>query len=133
MQIQLSMFDEDPLTWLERALLHGSGFENSRIRIYAASVTLKSKDLPSFLKDEYGIGGHSFENGFVDYNTKGISLREWKSNIQEKYNWNQVAETVRKLIAADRYLNSSEKSRLNTVQKHHHGRLPVPIPRMKYE
>ena len=132
--VQLNMFDIlDPLSNFEESLLRGSGYENGKIRIYAASINLNASKFAEFLKEEYGVGGHSSKDGFVDYNTKGISIRNWKTNEQETHNCSQTAKAIKKLIGVDRYLTPDEKNKIKTIQKKHRGQLPMPVARIKYE
>lgn len=131
--VQLNMFDIlDPLSWFEENLLRGSGYEHGKIRIYAATMQLDQKKLAEFLKEEYGVGGCSIKEGFMDYNAKGISLRKWKENTEEKHNWNEVAKSVKRLIGVDRYLTENEKTEIKKLQKKHKGTLPLPNARMQY-
>ena len=89
---QISIFDL--LEPCESRFTHecrsGSGFEGGRVRIYCASCNLGIKDLAVYLKDEYGVGGHSATfpdgtHGATDYNASGLTIRAWKSNETE--NW----------------------------------------------
>lgn len=130
--VQLSMFDEEPLTYLEENLLRGSGFENGRVRIYVATNNLNDKDLAVFLKEEYGIGGSSIKNGMMDYNSKGIHLRSWDGTKDESYNWNYIAKCIRKLVETSRYLSNNDKIKLNKVREDNNGKLPMPRPRLRY-
>lgn len=132
--VQLNMFDLlEPLTKFEESLLRGSGFEGGKVRIYVASTYLSASDFADFLKEEYGIGGCSSKYGFIDYNAKGISIRNLKTNEHESKNWSQAAKMVKRLIGADRYLTPEEKERIKAIQKKHRGQLPMPMARFKYE
>ena len=134
MEHQISMFDMlNPLTKQESCLRRGSGYEGGRIRIYAASMNLPERELASYLKDEYGIGGCSVEGGFMDYHSNGIKIRNWKTDETEKYSWSQVAKIVKRLIATDRYLDDKEKDRIKEIQNNHDGILPIPHARFNYE
>lgn len=65
---------------INHALRRGSGFEGGKLRIaafYASHPTPKAAQ--DFLKDEYGIGGHSHtylsgSGGFVDYDRQAMRL-----------------------------------------------------------
>ncbi len=131
--VRLNIFDIlEPLSWVEENLLRGSGYEHGKIRIYAAAMQLDQKKLAEFLKEEYGVGGCSIKEGFMDYNAKGISLRKWKENTEEKHNWNEAAKSVKRLIGIDRYLTENEKTEIKKLQKKHKGTLPLPNARMQY-
>ena len=129
---QISMFDNDSLTWFQENLLRGSGFANGKIRIFAAVLNLAMSELANFLKEEYGIGGCSIEGGFMDYNAKGIQLKKWKEEKIEVHSWAETAKEIKKLISMDLYLNNKEKETIKTIQANHDGKLPLPIARFKY-
>ena len=67
---------------IDLVLRRGSGYENGKIRIAAMYAGNPSpKEALEFLKNEYGIGGHSHTyldgtGGFVDYNGQGLSLSQ---------------------------------------------------------
>ncbi len=58
---------------IEHVLCHGSGYEDGKLRIAAFYASHPSpKAAQDFLREEYGIGGHSHTylsgmGGFVDY------------------------------------------------------------------
>ena len=113
----------------------GSGFEGGKVRIYCAALNMNIKELAVYLKDEYGVGGHSADfpdggRGFTDYNPTGLKIREWKTNVTEKHNWQEVAREVKRLIANSDYLTDKEWERVREVSRMNGGPLPVPIPRM---
>jgi cephalosporin-C deacetylase-like acetyl esterase len=110
MEHQISMFDTEPLTEFQEALLHGSGFEGGKHRIYSAALQLPFKNFSSFLKKEYGIGGFSFKDGFVDYGSSGICMWKFRSDKRSDYSWNEVAKAIKQLIATDMYLNEKDKN-----------------------
>lgn len=133
---QITMFDllnpiESRFTYECR---RGSGFEGGKIRIYCASLNMGLKELAVFLKEEYGIGGHSADfpdggRGFTDYNAKGLMIREWKSNQEERHNWQDVAREVKRLILSGDYLNEKEKAKVQEVCQQNGGKAPFPVPR----
>lgn len=65
---------------IDHVLRRGSGFAGGRLRIAALYDSHPTpKEAQDFLKEEYGIGGHSHTyldgtSGFVDYNSKGLRL-----------------------------------------------------------
>ena len=116
----------------------GSGYEGGKVRIYCASLNLGVKELAKYLSDEYGCGGHSASfpdggRGFTDYNSKGLSIREWKSREEEKHNWQEVASEVKRLIIHNEYLTDKEYSKVQEVCRRNGGPAPMPVPRMKIE
>ena len=71
----------------------------------------------TFLKKEYGIGGHSHtylngESGFVDHDGKGIHFSNHNYKEKHTITWKTVARRLRELIALDRYLTEKEKAYL---------------------
>ena len=137
---QISIFDL--LEPCESRFTHecrsGSGFEGGRVRIYCASCNLGIKELAKFLKDEYGVGGHSITfpdgvNGFTDYNGSGMTIRAWKEKEIEKHSWNEVATEIKRLIYSGEYLNQKEYDQADELSRKNGGMLPVPYPRLKLE
>jgi hypothetical protein len=60
-----------------------------------------------FLQKEYGIGGHSGPDvPMVDYDTKGIRIRPWKSSSDYKYTWKEAAKEIRRAIELDEYVTA---------------------------
>ena len=132
MEYQISFFDEEPLTWLEENLLHGSGFEGGKIRLYAASLNMNISDFATYCKKEYGFGGWSIDGGFLDHTPKGIRLKSWKNEYEENYDWSYIAKTIKKLISIDRYLTDKEKETIKRIQEKNDGILPSPTPCARY-
>lgn len=93
---------------------HGSGFANGKLRIYKFFEDMPSSDAAiTFLKKEYGIGGHSHtylngESGFVDHDGKGIHFSNYNYKEKHTITWKAVARRLRELIAIDRYLTEKE-------------------------
>lgn len=131
MEHQLSMFDTEPLTEFQEALLHGSGFAGGKYRIYAAAIQLSDKELALFLKNEYGLGGFSFNEGFVDYDARGICIWKFRSDARSNYTWAETANEIKHLIAIDAYLTDKEKETIKSIQNKH-KELPTPSARMVY-
>lgn len=130
---QLNMFDapDNMLTPYEKCLVRGSNFEGGKIRIYAAAFTVPNKDFSKFLKEEYGIGGCSTDDGFMFYESKGISISKRPSYEKQTYKWTQVAKDIKRLINLDLYLTDKEKERIKDIQKKNNG-LPTPEPKYQY-
>jgi len=135
MQHQINMFEllDEPLSWIDQNLTYGSGFGGGKIRIYAAALSMSMTNFAKFLKDEYGVGGRSIKDGFMDYGPKGIELRKWHEEYNEKYSWAEIANKIKKLISTDRYLTDKEKEIVKEIQNIHEGFLPAPYARFKYE
>lgn len=106
---------------IDAELLSGSGFENGKSRIHAFYQTNPdAKAAIAFLKDEYGIGGHSFtyqdgSPGFVDHDGKGLSFRQWGTNKQKTLSWSQVHRRIAELIRVNRYRTEEEPEPLPTL------------------
>ena len=116
----------------------GSGFEGGKVRIYCASLNMGIKEFSVYLKDEYGVGGHSADfpdggRGFTDYNASGLTIREWKSRQEEKHSWQEVAKEIKRLIIRNDYLTDKEWTRVQEVCKMNGGSAPVPMPRIRIE
>lgn len=116
----------------------GSGFENGKIRIYCASLHLGMKEFSGFLREEYGVGGHSADfpdggRGFTDYSSKGLIIREWKTNHEEKHSWQEVAKEVKRLILSGNYLTEKEYARVTEICRANGGPAPMPKPRIRIE
>ena len=135
---QISMFEMiEPVSRFTSEMKRGSGFEGGKVRIYAASLYLPKDEFAVFLKEEYGIGGHSADfpdggRGFTDYNAAGITIREWKSNSEEKHNWKEAAVEIKRLIIHGEYLTAKDKAKLKDVEEHMNG-IPMPRPRLRWE
>lgn len=101
---------------IDNDLQRGSGFENGKFRIYQqflkGETNIKNAD---FLKNEYGIGGHTVEIGglFQNHDSKGLTFEESKTNKKYLLKWTQVAKRISELISADRYLSEQEKDEYN--------------------
>ena len=136
---QISMFEMlQPENRFTHELKRGSGFEGGKVRIYCAAMNMNIKDFAVYLKDEYGVGGHSADfpdggRGFTDYNSKGLTIREWKSRQEEKHSWQEVAREIKRLIVHNEYLTDKEWSRVQEVSKLNGWPLPMPKARIRIE
>lgn len=117
MEHQISIFDMEPLTKFQQALQRGSCFAKGKERIYSAALRLSFKDFVEYVKKEYGLGGFSFNDGFVDFNAKGMSMWKWRSDDRSSYSWTEVAKGIKQLIAIDNYLTQKEKDNINRIEK----------------
>lgn len=102
---------------------HGSGFASGKLRIYKFYEAQPSTDAAiKFLKNEYGIGGHSHtyldgSQGFVDHDGKGLKFSDKGFKNKHTYPWRIVERRIRELITIDRYLSDKEKEYLPTYEK----------------
>ncbi|WP_285015343.1 SNF2-related protein [Lactococcus garvieae] len=95
---------------IKEDLLRGSGFQEGKFRIYYFFKNNgSSKDRIPFLKDEYGVGGHSAfgENKYTQmHDAKG--LRFYSDNDDVLLPWKNIAERLDLLIASNEYLTDKE-------------------------
>jgi len=93
---------------------HGSGVEGSKARIYDYFTSdHNTKEKIAFLKNEYGIGGHSHAlSGAVgsDESHDGKGIRFKKSDCYDvQISWQNAVKRIDDLIKKDRYLTPTEK------------------------
>ena len=93
---------------INEELKRGSGFEKGKFRIYEfLSHSMSNEDSVKFLKQEYGIGGHSLDDGgFESHSAKGIILE--RGNKKLTINWNEVAKRITNLMLDDNYFSKAE-------------------------
>ena len=97
------------------AMASGSGFANGKERIAAYfEEDHTPKERAEFLKNEYGIGGRSWtfldgSHGFLEHNSRGISLRSYPNGQEQRFSWSDVAKRIGVLIAAGKYLGEAEQ------------------------
>ena len=130
MNYQISVFDliteETPL---EKCLKRGSGYAGGQVRIMAAAESMVRNEFVSWLKEEFGIGGNSVENGFMDYSPKGIVIRKWRSDEESRFTWTQVAQCYYEMIAKGAFPDEKSLNELREIRKHYAG---TPSPRMAF-
>lgn len=137
---QISIFDlmQDQESRFTAECRYGSGFADGRVRIYCASCNLGVKELADFLKDEYGIGGHSVtfpdgSHGFADYRASGMQLWQSRTNWKENHSYVEMAREIKRLIFSRDYLTPKDEIKLAQVLQHFDGRAPLPHPRCRWE
>ena len=119
---------------VDRALRGGSGFSGGKMRIYALyQLQGDPKERAKFLKDEYGMGGHSYtfadgSHGFVDYNAKGLYIRSYEHDREKRLTWAEVDKALDQLIQKGEYLNDAEFSRYQRMEEDYGAALPMPTP-----
>ncbi len=125
---------------IDHVLSRGSGFSGGRLRIAALYDSHPSpKEAQEFLKEEYGIGGHSHtyldgSSGFVDYNGQGIRLARRGFQEEMKLRWPAVEQHVRRLVESGNYLDDAERQQLDDMRSTMAGQdLPMPVPRFAYQ
>ena len=131
----LALSDEE----IDHVLRRGSGFEGGKLRIaalYALNPT--PVDARVFLSNEYGVGGHSHTfldgtSGFIDYNSRGMQFRRWKTNEEMNLRWHVVERHIRGMMEQGTYLTPQEQRRFDEMQRDFAGEeMPLPQPRMHY-
>ena len=109
---QLTMFGEDERIQLLRDdLIRGTQFQDGKLRVEEFVLKSNPDDAAfiEFLKKEYGIGGHSGPDvPMVDYDSKGIRIRPWKSSSDYKYTWKEAAKEIRRAIERDEYVTAQD-------------------------
>ena len=103
-------------------LAGGSSVEGGKGRIYGYFKEPHSlKEQVAFLKNEYGIGGHSnalpgcFESD-EDHSGKGIRIQK-PDCYDVQLVWNNVAKRISELIRQDRYLTPEEKTKYEKLHQ----------------
>ena len=91
----------------DREILRGSGFSNGKTRIYNYFKAEHSeKEKIDFLKKEYGIGGWSTEEGFLNHDANGIDIKFDKpieKTTAIHLGWMMVARRIDELIEKGLY------------------------------
>ena len=97
---------------IEEILKVGSNIEHGKFRIYEHLTNpFNNEKAEDFLKNEYGLGGYSIENGWVDFSSKGIEITKGNllnSNVKKLLNWNYVAKQINEYIKNDTYFTENE-------------------------
>ena len=88
---------------LRKALRRGSGFEDGKQRILKYASELTKKDFIDALIKEYGVGGWSLSDGFLDHSSKGISLYDKGFKNEKKYSWTVIADEILDMINLNLY------------------------------
>ena len=112
---QMSLFsgkpeeEDDSRARDEAVLLLGSNVEGSKQRIYKFALTQPSgSTFVTFLKKEYGIGGHSYDRhgiSFVNYDSKGIRY-DLEGGDRITLSWKKAAAIIQRLVNEGRYLDT---------------------------
>ena len=121
----------------EQELLRGSLIQNGSLRIYALYQHNPTvKEAVDFLKEEYGIGGHSYTfwdggNGYVDYDSKGIHFRRYADQATALLPWKEADKLLRQLIHSERYLSEEDAKKYAQLEEDFSGwpgGVPEPHP-----
>lgn len=100
---QLSISQEE----IDNIVREGGNIEESKFRIYEHLTNPFNGEKGSeYLKREYGIGGYTNGDRWVNFDSKGIEIREGDNSIL--LNWNKVASMVNQMIKNDTYFTPEE-------------------------
>lgn len=95
---------------LEQVLKRGSGFVEGkeRIQYYFSEHALNyaRSNAITFLKEEFGWGGHGGGNLLFSYDSKGIEISR---PAKRELTWGQVADYLSEAVAKNHYLSSEEQ------------------------
>ncbi|MCR4707084.1 MAG: class I SAM-dependent methyltransferase, partial [Clostridiales bacterium] len=124
---------------IDEGLRRGSGYAGGKLRIAALyENTPAPKEAQEFLKDEYGIGGHSHTyldgtRGFVDYNARGMRF-SWNGFKEGSHlRWPAVEQHIRRMVENSTYLSEAEQDQLAELRRTYADTgLPMPNARMHY-
>lgn len=124
--------------WSDRSINNilriGSGFVNGKYRIYHLYTTMNvnAKGKAIFLKNEYGIGGQTYDfknkkqdKGYIDHDSKGLtvcvsskdSASLFKDSESKTFSWADVSSRIEKLIATGNYFTDEEMEHYNSMNK----------------
>ncbi len=112
-----------PQEAIDYILCRGSGISQGKYRIYEQFQKDEGKqENIGFLRDEYGIGGHSDAipgSGYwEEHDNKGITISRNLKDANGKYllTWAKAEKRIGELIAAGRYLSRAEKEHYPVYQ-----------------
>ena len=126
---------EAPKSEMFEILKDGCWREGSKLRIYAAYMTLDWDRFTEFLADEFDISGHSIPGGFVDFSGKGMVIRHYSretvspERMEQKYTWKQVAKAYAQMIREGLFPEHEVLQLYEEARKAGKG---APAPRMHY-
>lgn len=124
--------------WSEKSintiLRIGSGFVNGKYRIYHlyTAMNVNAKDKAIFLKNEYGIGGQTYDfknknqdKGSIDHDSKGLTVSVYskdsaslfRDSESKTFSWADVSSRIERLIATGKYLSDEEMEHYNSMNK----------------
>lgn len=96
---------------LRQEIMQGSGFVGGKFRIseYYAEHQPSREQFAAFLKNEYGVGGHSGEGQIfmVNHNASGIEI-EFRNSEKYHYKWSEIAKETAALLDAGIYITSED-------------------------
>ena len=123
-------------------LCGGNHVENGKFRIFAFYQAAHSaREQADYLKESYGIGGHSHACGGADdawenHDAKGILLRRGdfsNPSAEVRLNWTQAAKSIGELIASNRYLTADELEKYKLQQEEKNRIVEIPAVPKAYD
>ena len=124
--------------WSDRSINNilriGSGFVNGKYRIYHlyTAMNVNAKDKATYLKNEYGIGGRTYDfknkkqdKGYIDHDSKGLTIcvsskdsaSLFKDSVSKTFSWADVSSRIERLIATGKYFTDEEMEHYNSMNK----------------
>ena len=124
--------------WSDRSINNilriGSGFVNGKYRIYHlyTAMNVNAKDKATYLKNEYGIGGRTYDfknkkqdKGYIDHDSKGLTIcvsskdsaSLFKDSESKTFSWADVSSRIERLIATGKYFTDEEMEYYNSMNK----------------
>lgn len=98
-------------TALHDEIRRGTGFQDGKFRVKQFYDEKKptNKEFADFLKNEYGIGGHSGDDviSFVDHDSKGMYFT-LRSDEKFQFTWSDVAEMTSAIIDKGEYITQND-------------------------
>ena len=92
---------------IDSILKEGGNIEHSKFRIYEhLRFPFNDEKASDYLKREYGIGGYTNDERWIEYSSKGITIR--KNEKSMTLNWNSVAKRDLELIKQNEFLTPEE-------------------------
>lgn len=108
---------------IDDELRSGSGFQNGKLRIYALyQHGVDKKEAITFLKEEYGLYGHTTEfldgaHGIADYSGKGLKLERFDLDDRIIVKWPEIEKRLRQLVRDGNYLTDGEKKQYEQLER----------------
>ena len=92
---------------IDSILKEGGNIEHSKFRIYEhLRFPFNDEKASDYLKREYGIGGYTNSERWIEYSSKGITIRKNEKSLT--LNWSSVAKRDLELIKNNEFLTPEE-------------------------
>lgn len=95
-------------------------------------MNVNAKDKVTYLKNEYGIGGRTYDfknkkqdKGYIDHDSKGLTIcvsskdsaSLFKDSESKTFSWADVSSRIERLIATGKYFTDEEMEHYNSMNK----------------